>query len=118
MTDQYISIVDHNFVSVVQYQPLLATKTYQIRFGFPWLVAVLRHRMADKSELLWHYIYMMAGREAEKADDRPVSQAVPGLHGWSEYFWEIKHDYHYLGIKYISHRNVVRVRNTLSEIWL
>lgn len=29
-------------------------------------------RMAEKSELLWHYTYMMAGREAEKADDRPV----------------------------------------------
>ena len=28
-------------------------------------------RMAQKGELLWHYTYKIAGREAEKADDRP-----------------------------------------------
>lgn len=37
-------------------------------------------RMAYRSELKWHFIYMMAGREAEKADDRHGTH-VPSVQG-------------------------------------
>lgn len=46
-------------------------------------------RMAEKSELLWHYTYMMAGREAEKADDRPPDQDFAGLINWNRHCLEL-----------------------------
>lgn len=40
-------------------------------------------RMAYRSELKWHFIYMMAGREAEKADDRPEEEPFSKLISWN-----------------------------------
>jgi len=45
--------------------------------------------MAEKSELLWHYTYMMAGREAKKADDRPPDQDFAGLINWNRHCLEL-----------------------------
>jgi len=70
-------------------------------------------RMAHKSELDWHYIYMMAGREAEKADDRPKDKDFAGLVSWNRHCLEhglTQEDAHLK--KYKSH---ISVQKQLTE---
>ena len=39
--------------------------------------------MADRGELDWHFIYLTAEREAERADDRPEREPFASLVSWN-----------------------------------